>query len=319
MTALTAYLTTAASTTLTTANTIVTTSGAGNTNKNTQVGKGTGYGELYSQGTTAAWPGSGSIISADGNGWLWDDTTLADGSASFSAGTWTATVRLNLNANSIVANIHVRVYRRSSSGVYNTIVLLVSNTQTITSTLTDFTLSNTTTAASATFQPGDKLYVDVQLQITTNVTNSNTTVCKINIANSSTLGSTDAQIASPGYTTVTSAQKDAQTRFRLSSPTQLHFASMRFRLVSAASSILKDASIRFLLIGQRQKNASMRFRLLSSTGIMLFAQMRFKTKKSTQKDAAIRFRFSIYSHSALFPNATRRTGRLPNAIRRQTV
>ncbi len=319
MAAFTGFLTNTAAATVTTSNTIVTTSGAGNTNKNTLVGKATGYGEMYSQSTTAAWAASGSILAPDGNGWLWDDTTLADGNASFSPGTWTVTVRLNMNASSIVANIHVRVYRRSSSGTYNTIVLMVLNTQTITTTLTNFTLTNTTSSASATFQTGDQLYVDVQLQVTTNTTNSNTTTAKINIANSSTLGSTDAQIVSPGYVTITSAQKDASTRFKLSSPTKFKNASLRLRLSSAASSVLKDAQMRLKLIGRAQKDAVFRLRTQASGAISLNAPFRLRTKKSLQLDAAIRFRLSIYAHSALFPAATRRTGRFTPAIRRQTV
>ena len=319
MPSLTTYLTNTSDTLVTTANTMVTTSGAGNTNKNTQVGKATGYGELYSHGTTAAWPASGSIIAPDGNGWLWDDTTLADNNASFSPGTWTATVRLNLNANSITANIHVRVYRRSSTGVYNTIVLMVLNSQTITSTLTNYTLTNTTTSTSAQFQPGDLLYADVQLQITTNTTNSTTTVCKINIANSSTLGSTDAQIVSPGYTTITPVQLDASTRFKLSSQKIFKNAPLRLRLSSAANFVLKDAQMRLNLIGRAQKDAVFRLRTQASGGIKLNAPFRLRAKKATQLDAAMRFRLSIYAHSALFPSAVRRTGRFTPAIRRQTV
>src|SRR5713101_9812635 len=114
--------------TLATADTLIATAtGAGLTNKNTQLGKLTGYGELHSQGTISTWPASNSLPTPSNHGWIWDDSTLADGSASFSPGTWTTTIRLNLNANSVTADIHVRVYRRASNGIYNTIVLMVLN------------------------------------------------------------------------------------------------------------------------------------------------------------------------------------------------
>lgn len=303
MTALTIFATNSATSTLTTANKIVTSIGGGNTNVNTQVGKATGYSELPAQGTTTAWSAAGSLITPDGRGWLWDDSTLGNGSASFVPGTWTATVKMLLNANNITANIYVNVYRRTSSGVYYPIVLMSLTGANITTTRTAFTLTGTTTTASTPFQPGDMLYYDNQLDITGNGTNSNTTICQNIISNSSTLGCNDNQIVTPGYTTITNVQKDAATRLRLSSPTQMHDALLLFRLARPINSVLKDAQMRFLTNKSRLKDAVMLMR----------------TRKSQQKDATIRFRTSTFTHLALFPPAVRRTGQFPNATRRQSV
>lgn len=322
MTALTLYYTNGTSGVLSHANKLVTVTGGGLTNYNSTIGKAVspnGWGELYSQGTSNPWAAASGMLSPDGGGWLWVDTTLADGSASFNPGTWTISIPIKTNTGSITANIHTNIYIYSSSGVYTPILKMSLSGQSITSTFVTFVISSITTTASPTFQTGDQLYADIQLNVTANTVNSTTLLGKINIANSATLGNTSAQIVSPGYTTITQAQKDAVTRFRFSSPTQLHFVPMRLRLASGAASVLKDASMLFSLIGKKKKDAVMRLRTQHFTSVMLFAQMRLYTAKAKQKDAAIRFRFSIYSHSALFPNATRRTGKFPSATRRQTV
>lgn len=306
MTALTLFYTNGTSGVLSHANKLVTLTGAGLTNYNSTIGKAVspnGWGELYSQGTSNPWAASSGMLSPDGGGWLWVDTTLADGSASFNPGTWTISIPIKTNTGSITANIHTNIYIYSTNGVYTPILKMSLSGQSITSTFATFVISSTTTTASATFGTGDQLYADIQLNVTANTVNSTTLLGKINIANSTTLGNTSAQIVTPGYTAITQAQKDAVTRFRFSSPTQMHDALILFRLKNPVIGVLKDASMRFLTNKSRRKDAVLRLR----------------TNNNQQKDSAIRFKLSPFAHIAEFPQAVRRTGQFPNATRRQSV
>lgn len=289
MTALTLYLTTSTATTVSTADLLVTTTGGGLTNKNTTIGTNTGYVEIHSQGAGSPTFGA-SLPNPSGNGWLWDDTTLADNAAILPAGSWTSNISLRLSAGTIVADIYLRVYVRASNGVYGNKSTLTLMGQTIGSTsFTNYSPAHTTSSNSSSFQSGDQLYADLILNITSNSTGSSTAVLKINNANSSTLGNTSAQIVTPGYSIITNASDDAAMRFKLSA-NQSKNAAMRFRLQtpSASSQIYKDG------------------------------QMRLRALATRQKDAAMRFKLAAIQHVALFPPATRRTGQFPPAVRRQS-
>lgn len=319
MTALTTYFTTSSASTVTTDNKLVTTSGGGVTNKNSTLGKATKYGEIFSQGTTNAWYAGSSAPNPDDHGWLWDSTTLADNSASFSAGTWTATINLNLNTSSITADLYVRAYRRASNGTFYPIVTMSLTGQTITSTQTNFTLTGTTSSASATFQTGDLLYMDQIVNVKTNTVNSSTLVIKTNIANSSTQGNTESQVVTPGYITISSSTNDAMMRYRMSG-SAIYDAMMRLRTIPAASSVVRDARMRMRLSGSNKKDALMRLRTQALSFARYDASLRFKAaSQPTSYSATMRFRLSPYAHLALFPTATRRTGVFPTATRRQTV
>jgi len=192
-TTLTVYPTGTAATTVTTANTLVATSPSPETSYATKLGKKTGWGEMYSQGYVANWPGGTSAPAASGHGFLWDATTLE--AQQIIAGTWTPKVRLSVNVGSITAEIHVRAYKRSSAGAYTSILDAYSTNQTINTTATSFTMNTGTTTSSATnFTTGDKLYVDVILNITANNTGSNTATCSL-YENSGA----NESIVTPGY------------------------------------------------------------------------------------------------------------------------
>lgn len=275
MTVLTLYHTVAPATTLTSADIFVTSTGSLLTNRNTTIGTSTGYGEVQSQGTSTAWPSLTSLPSPTGNGWLWDDTTLASGGAVFSAGTWTLKANLRTSVGSIIANIHSKVWRRASNNVYNLIADLSLNTQTITSTFAQYTLTNTTTSPSTAFGTGDLLYNDIWLSVTSNSTGNSTALVEINNGNSNSTGNAGAELVTPGFSSITSVFHDAVLRFGLQSANTHHDAAIRFGLRSSSGS------------GSDQHNAAMRFRLSSvSTHLALFPN-------ATRR-------------AAIFPPATRR-------------
>lgn len=213
MTALTHYTTTAAASTVATADKALAnaTTGAATTNKNTTIGTATGWGELFAQGTAGAWAAAGSAPAPSGNGWI-DDGVLLE-TNQYIAGNWTTTIRLNVSVGSIVADIHLRAYQRSSGGVYTLVSDMVITGQTIGTSATNFSPSATGVAASATFATGDKTYYHCPINITSNSTGSGAAVLKVTTANSSTLGSTNAQIVTPGYQSgITTATKSTGVR-----------------------------------------------------------------------------------------------------------
>ena len=209
MTALTTFLTNAASATLATANQLYSTSGSpATTNTYSRVGTATGYGELVSQGTTGAWAAGGSISAPTGKGFLFDVTTLEG--QQFAAGNWSGTVRLNCaqngnaapNAGTLTADIIMRAYKRSSGGTYTNIVTITLAGQTIPSGFTSFSLP-TTAGSAMTFTTGDKLYVDVWLNVTANANASAVQDVRFNRLSTDTGGTTgdnNASLVSPGYT-----------------------------------------------------------------------------------------------------------------------
>src|SRR5260221_13761312 len=77
MTALSLYLSSAASATLSTANKLYSILGTPTgTSNNTQLGTLTGWGEIWAQGTTNVWPAGGSSPTPTGHGFLFDVNTL---------------------------------------------------------------------------------------------------------------------------------------------------------------------------------------------------------------------------------------------------
>lgn len=317
MTALTIYITNAAAP-ISTDNLLVTSSGGGTTNKNTTVGKNTGYGFLDPQGS-GSFAASSTIPDPNDTGWLWNDTTLADNNASFSPGTWTSTMTLQTNASSVTADLYTRVYRRASNGTFYPIVTMHSGGQTINTTETHYTVSGTTTSASDSFQTGDQLFMDQLVRITVNTTNSNTTVIKTYVSNSSTLGNTNGQVVTPGYITVTPVSDDSILRFRLRSSNQLYNIPMRLRTIAAASSIIRSFPLRLKASKSQTRDIASRFRLQTASISQNDLAMRFLTRQPTSQDAMLRFKLSPYAHTALFPTPQRRTGQFPTPTRRQSV
>lgn len=226
VTSLTCYGTNTISGTLATACTLVTATGAASTTVGTRCGSGaqTAWGELHSQTFASAWPVSGAIGVASGHGWLLDATTL-EGQL-IAAGNWTPTLNLRyISSNgTATADIHVRAFKRSSGGVYTQIGTdMVLAAQAITSATTQYTFSATSEAAMS-FSVGDKLYIDIWLNITANANTISNPQFNVSIASSTTQGvANDCQVVTPGYssntttstrtiTPVTAALKTTNTR-----------------------------------------------------------------------------------------------------------
>lgn len=172
-TALTVYMSGTAATTVATADTLLTAAPASSTSHTTKIGTSINWGEVFSQGSTATWPASASEPSPGAHGFLLDATTLE--LRQLSAGTYTPSVSLKASVGSIVADIHVRLYKRSSAGVFTLIADCVKAAATINTTQTTYNSGWTGNTGSAlSFVAGDKLYLDVILKITTNSSGSST-------------------------------------------------------------------------------------------------------------------------------------------------
>lgn len=264
MTALTVYGTNTASSTLSTANTLATATGATGTTVGTRCGSAaqTGYGELHSQTFSSNWPALGSIGSASGSGWLLDSSVLEGNS--LLAGNWTPTLNLRYFAAStgavITADIHIRAFKRSAGGTYTQIGSdMVLAGQSITTTTAQFTFAATSLPLTS-FSTGDKLYLDCWLNITNNTNTNATAQINVSIASSSSQGTAnDMQVVTPGYSVVTTNKKDVATRFILSSA--YHDVKTRFNLSIRQ---IKDISSRLRLMSANQlKDVASRLRLRS--------------------------------------------------------
>lgn len=198
MTALTAYLSINNATTPALANQLLTgANGGSTTTRNSTIGTSTGYGEVVSRGSGAAWAAAGSIGAASGNGFAIDSTVL-EGQQTIS-GNWTPSLRMQTSLGSITADIICRIMRYSgSTGTYTTLATITLAAQSITTTAATYALAATSIGVTS-FGAGDKLYVDVWLNITANSTGSGSATIKLIESSSATLGSTSAQIVTPGY------------------------------------------------------------------------------------------------------------------------
>lgn len=197
MTALDVFGINTASTTLATAMQLVSTNGGATVGgTGTKVGQATGFGELLSQGTTNNWPSLGSIGNPSGDGWLFDNALLEG--QTIAAGVWTlAHHLLNNGTNSYTADIIVRVWKRSSGGIFTAIGSVTLASQTIPTSSTLFTLTTASLPAMA-FGTGDKLYMDIWLNVASGGSGAS---IKVNTARGSgaTGASGFAEIDTPGF------------------------------------------------------------------------------------------------------------------------
>lgn len=201
MTSLTLYYCKVASSTLSTAGALASTTGGTLGNNSITLSTNTGYGELYSLSSETFPNGGGSIGNPSGNGFLWDVTTLEG--QQFLAGNWTPTVRLQLGGTGVTGtltiDLYVRLYRRSSAGAYTQIGTTMSKTgNSIGTAVTSFTF----TAVSQplfVFSGGDKFYSDVWANVTANNATGGTATIKLFSTTTSGTGVNTAQLVSPGY------------------------------------------------------------------------------------------------------------------------
>lgn len=171
------------------------------------------WGELFTLGTTGAWPTRASEGSPSGNGFCDDSATLEG--MTIVAGTWGASVRLatDIATSTVTADIHIRVYKRSSAGVYTLIGEMVSAAALIPSTTQTFNTFTGTTMSAVSFLTGDRLYTDAWLLITAEA-NSPT---KVKITESSTaLGLASGRIITPGYVVTGAPIGQSLIRMRMS-------------------------------------------------------------------------------------------------------
>lgn len=190
-------MTETASSTLSTSDTLLenATTGATLSNKNTNLTSGTtGWVMIYSQGQATGQTGAGSEIAPNGVSWMDDGTTLVNNH--FVAGSWQFTLGFECTTSgTFTADFHFRAYIYNS-GSYTLICEATAASQTIISA--SYTLVNASVSASASnqFTTGTKLYIDCQMNITTNGTTGN---MRMQASSSSTVGSTSAQVVTPGY------------------------------------------------------------------------------------------------------------------------
>lgn len=214
VTVLSVYSTNTAATTISTANKLMTGTGAGTTNVfSSKCGTSTGYSEVYAQGTTNNWSAAGSLGSPSGNGFLLD-STLLEGQQIVS-GTWTPRFRGRVSNGTAVVDVYVRAYRYDGS-TYTAIGTMTITNITLTTTSTNFDGGGNSLSA-AVFPTGSKLYIDVWVDINTNSTGSSSATLSIVESISSTQGNSNSfKVDTPGYqlggTTVT---KTLQSRFLL--------------------------------------------------------------------------------------------------------
>jgi len=173
-TALTIGPTAVPSATLATANALTANAGTPSaTSVATTIGQATGFGELYSQGTTQAWPGLFTIPDPTGHGWVWDSTALAG--QQLLGGVWSGNISWATSVGYIVADVYLRwsLYN-TETGVYKTLGTLVAPQQTINTTFP--LLPITGLLPQVTCGVGDTLFLDAWVNITSNGTGSNTAV-----------------------------------------------------------------------------------------------------------------------------------------------
>ncbi len=202
-TALTAYLSSQASTTLSTANQIYITSGTPGTQENeVLIGTVSGWGEMYAQGNASAFAGSGSIGSPSGHGFYLETSILNLAGQQIISGNWSATIRSGLKTTGDTATVTfvVRAYKYSG-GVYTNIVTMTSSSQGFSGSGA-VTITLPSTAGSVmNFSSGDTLYIDVWAHVTAAATISSQQL-RFNSLSTDTsghTGSANENLVSPGY------------------------------------------------------------------------------------------------------------------------
>lgn len=168
----------------------------------TVMGTATGYGVLYPNGASA-WASGTGLGAANGRGWFLD-TAILDGQT-IQAGTWSAAITLRavqsgVGAGTLTSDIIVRV-SRYSGGTYTTIATLTLAGQTISATATTFSVS-ASSVPSAAFATGERLFIDIWLNITANTNGSTSQAVRVQRISTDTTGYSGdpaAAITTPGF------------------------------------------------------------------------------------------------------------------------
>lgn len=190
-TALSLYGTTATSSTLTTAAKLASTTGGAASSVTTTINAGNGYYELLGLGGTST--AVGSLPAPTGKGWLFDTTSLEG--QSLSSGNYTFIGKLAVGSGTLgPATLTIRVYKRSSSGVYTAITSATTSSFTITTTATAKS-SSVTGIAGVSFSTGDKIYVDAFL----NAAPGSSRNIAFSVSSTSSGVAQDLEVDTPGY------------------------------------------------------------------------------------------------------------------------
>lgn len=153
---LTLYGSTTASSTLSTAATLVTSTGGTSTSKTTTAPNDSSqkYMEVLGLGGTGTTVTS--LPSPTGKGWLYDSTALEGFTLS---GTIAAILRMNDSSGFASIDLLINAWKRSSGGTYTSIGSTILSAQSMSGTATNYSLSASSITSTA-FSTGDKLYIE---------------------------------------------------------------------------------------------------------------------------------------------------------------
>jgi hypothetical protein len=216
-TPLSLYLANEASITLPAANKLYITSGSPGLNATYRTfgNLNLGFFEVTAQGLINFATGLASIGNPSGLGFLYDSTALEGNQ--FVAGTWSNSVRLNASefptftqAGDLTADIYKRVFRRTNDGTYYNIITDKALAQDIPLNFTTYTLTGVTTSSpSARFAVGDKVYIDIWVNVTVNnngasgdPNNQGIRLNRLSTDTSTHIGDPSTVTVTPGYQAV---------------------------------------------------------------------------------------------------------------------
>jgi hypothetical protein len=199
VTLLTVYPTTTHDAILATANDLATTTGGNIAGVGTtKIGQSLGFGEIQAQAIGTAWPALQVIAAPSGNGYVLNSTLL--NGQQIVLGNWTPTLRYLLSSGNIIADLYVRAFYLSAlvNGTFAAIGNMVNAGVTITSPSGNFTW-NPTNLGLMNFPTGSFLYLDTQMNITTNNSGNNAATIRIAQSNIAGQGNAGDQIVTPGF------------------------------------------------------------------------------------------------------------------------
>lgn len=183
----------------------------------------TGWGEVYSQGNAGAWAAAGSAGTPSGHGFLFDSTLLETNT--IISGYWQPSLRVQTTSGTVIATLLVRWYVYNA-GVYTAIGSFTYGSQSYASGQADNIASVSLT--NQAFNTGDKLYMDVWLNITTNsLTGAGDGIKMAGRAATGLTGSSHTAVITPGYvpTNYTLAQPESATLADATTLAQISVAS----------------------------------------------------------------------------------------------
>lgn len=200
------YGTNQASTTLSACDQLVTSTGGASTNKNTTIGNTAvspnGWFQVLAQAGSASFGSSISTPSDSNFKGYFLDSSLLD-LQQILGGNWTPTFKHRLTgtgAVSIIADIHVQIWKRSTGGVYVQIGSdFILTSQTIDTSTRTYSFSAQNIASATNFATGDRLGIWEWINITTNNNTASTAAIEILVASSLSGVASTFEIDTPGY------------------------------------------------------------------------------------------------------------------------